>query len=342
MPRRARATAIRAAANALDAAGDVLIPMADRESGLGIPRLTGELARTTFQLRSFANELDSGAYLSVIIDHANNEPVPVGHPDVRRMLFPIGPVGVFGASNFPFAFSVAGGDTASALAAGCPVVVKAHPGHPQLSEAVGRILGDALVVAGAPVGVFGLVRGFEAGKNLVLDARIQAVGFTGSLNAGRALFDLAVSRPQPIPFYGELGSVNPVFVTANAAARESLPSDYLDSLLLGVGQFCTNPGVIVVPADSDFITRVASEVSARSGGHMLNKSVRDLFDSHVNELTSKPGVTVVASGAAESAGFYAAPMLATTTASDALSDESILAVECFGRCVFPLCPTGQE
>jgi NADP-dependent aldehyde dehydrogenase len=174
------------------------------------------------------------------------------------------------------------------------------------------------------------VRGFDAGKNLVLDARIQAVGFTGSLKAGRALFDLAVSRPEPIPFYGELGSVNPVFVSANAAARETLPSEYLDSLLLGVGQFCTNPGVIVVPADSDIVERTATEISARSGGHMLNKSVRDLFDSHVAELTSKPGVKVVAAGEPNSVGFYAAPTLATTKAADALKDPSILTVECFG------------
>jgi len=331
MSRAARARAITAAADALDAASDELVPLADRESGLGLPRLTGELARTTFQLRTFAAELEAGDYLGVVIDHVNSEPLPVGHPDLRRMLVPLGPVGVFGASNFPFAFSVAGGDTASALAAGCTVVVKAHPGHPQLSDAVGRILHDALVSAGAPDGVFGLVRGFDAGKNLVTDPRIKAVGFTGSQGAGRALFDLAVSRPEPIPFYGELGSVNPVFVTRQAASRPSLASDYLDSLLLGVGQFCTNPGVIVVPRDSDLADRIAADIAERNGGPMLNQSVRDLYLRHVDELTSKPGVRVIATGApADPNGFAAGPTLAATTASEVFADPSIVTVECFG------------
>lgn len=325
-----RAQALNVAADALDAAADVLVPLADQESGLGVPRLTGELARTTFQLRSFADEIEDLDYLGIIIDEVNSEPLPVGHPDMRRMLVPLGPVGVFGASNFPFAFSVAGGDSASALAAGCPVVVKAHPGHPQLSQAVADIVRDALVSAGAPDGVFGLVRGFDAGKNLVTDPRIKAVGFTGSQKAGRALFDLAVGRPEPIPFYGELGSVNPVFVSPEAAKRDSLPADYLDSLLLGVGQFCTNPGVIVVPADSAIVSRIAAALAERSGGHLLNAGVRDLFNHHVAELNAKPGVTELATAVAEQPGFYANPSLSATHVADVLADPSIVEVECFG------------
>ena len=251
----ARATMLRAAADALDAASDELIPLADQESGLGIPRLTGELARTTFQIRMFADAVEDGSFQEIIIDPFDDRPVPAGHPDLRRMLVPLGPVAVFGASNFPFAFSVAGGDTASALAAGCPVVVKAHPAHPQLSAAVHAIVAAALVSAGAPDGVFEMVHGFEAGQTLVSDPSIKAVAFTGSGPGGRALFDMAVSRPAPIPFYGELGSVNPVFVTPQAALRETLPKDYLDSLLLGGGQFCTNPSVLLIPAGTDLVER---------------------------------------------------------------------------------------
>ena len=207
----------RAVADALDANVTELVAIADSETSLGTARLTGEVARTTGQLRLFATVITEGSYLEAVIDHADPSATPP-KPDLRRLLRPIGPVAVFSASNFPFAFSVAGGDTASALAVGCPVIVKAHSGHLRLSGRTAEIVTEALAAAGAPEGLFALVSGREAGTALVQDPAIKAVGFTGSIPGGRALFDLAVSRPDPIPFYGELGSLNPVVITAAALA----------------------------------------------------------------------------------------------------------------------------
>ncbi|WP_159605116.1 aldehyde dehydrogenase family protein, partial [Agromyces humi] len=253
-----RAAWLTAVADALEAASDELIPLADEESHLGAPRLTGELARTTSQLRLFASAVLEGSYLEATIDHPDATTIPP-RPDLRRMLRPLGPVAVFSASNFPFAFSVAGGDTASALAAGCPVIVKGHSAHPRLSRRTAEIVAAALAAAGAPEGVFGHVVGRDAGVKLVQHPEVRAVGFTGSLHGGRALFDLASSRPDPIPFYGELSAVNPVLITAAAidARSEELASGLAASFTLGAGQFCTNPGVVFVPAGSGFASRVA-------------------------------------------------------------------------------------
>ena len=323
---------LRAAADALDAAGDELIPLADQESGLGIPRLTGELARTTFQIRMFADAVEDGSFQEIIIDPFDDRPVPAGHPDLRRMLVPLGPVAVFGASNFPFAFSVAGGDTASALAAGCPVVVKAHPAHPQLSAAVHAIVAAALVSAGAPEGVFEMVHGFEAGQTLVSDPSIKAVAFTGSGPGGRALFDMAVSRPDPIPFYGELGSVNPVFVTPQAALRETLPKDYLDSLLLGGGQFCTNPSVLLIPAGTDLVERITAEVADRPAAVLLHAGVKDLFVRRSTQLAGIAGIDVIAGqpGAGDDPGFQHHAVLFHTSGAAVLADRAVFEIECFG------------
>jgi NADP-dependent aldehyde dehydrogenase len=211
-----RAGLLRAVAAVLDANAAELASLADAETALGSGRLTGEVGRTTWQLRLLADVVDDGAFLEVIIDHARAAEGAQAHPDLRRMLQPIGPVAVYAASNFPFAFSVAGGDTAAALAAGCPVVVKAHPGHPRTSQRTAELVLAACREAGAPEGTFSLVHGFEAGRSLVTDERIRAAAFTGSERGGRALFDLASSRPDPIPFYGELGSINPVYVTPAA------------------------------------------------------------------------------------------------------------------------------
>jgi len=328
----ARAAMLRAAADALDAAGDELIPLADQESGLGIPRLTGELARTTFQIRMFADAVKDGSFQEIIIDPFDDRPVPAGHPDLRRMLVPLGPVAVFGASNFPFAFSVAGGDTASALAAGCPVVVKAHPAHPQLSAAVHAIVAAALVSAGAPEGVFEMVHGFEAGQTLVSDPSIKAVAFTGSGPGGRALFDMAVSRPDPIPFYGELGSVNPVFVTPQAALRETLPKDYLDSLLLGGGQFCTNPSVLLIPAGTDLVERITAEVADRPAAVLLHAGVKDLFVRRSTQLAGIAGIDVIAGqpGAGDDPGFQHHAVLFHTSGAAVLADRAVFEIECFG------------
>jgi NADP-dependent aldehyde dehydrogenase len=212
-----RASWLRAAADALDASADELVEIADRETRLGTTRLGGEVGRTTAQLRLFAAVVEEGSYLEVTVDDADASATPP-RPALRRLLVPVGPVAVFSASNFPFAFSVAGGDTASALAAGCPVIVKAHSGHPELSRRTAEVVAAALESAGAPAGSLALIEGRDAGNALVQHPVIQAAGFTGSLGGGRALFDLATGRPDPIPFYGELGSVNPVVLTPAAVS----------------------------------------------------------------------------------------------------------------------------
>jgi acyl-CoA reductase-like NAD-dependent aldehyde dehydrogenase len=325
-----RARALRQVADGLDAAGVDLVDLADRETGLGQGRLTGELARTTFQLRMFADVLDHEGHAGAVIDLAVPGAPPAGHPDLRRMLVPIGPVAVYGASNFPFAFSVPGGDTASALAAGCPVVVKAHPAHPQTSEATAAAIDHALTEAGAPAGVFALVRGFDAGLALVQHPHVKAAAFTGSAAGGRALFDLAVARPDPIPFYGELGSVNPVVVSPAAAQREKTLADaYVDSLTLGTGQFCTNPGLLLLPAGSGLTELVAAAASTRQSAVMLHAGVADLFRRNVAGLSGLPGVRTLVS-APDSGDARSGPVLLAVDAATAARQPDLLHTECFG------------
>ncbi|TPX03431.1 aldehyde dehydrogenase family protein, partial [Schumannella luteola] len=246
-----RVALLDAIADALDGAADELVAVAGEETALPDARLRGELARTTAQLRKFGVVVAEGGYLEATIDHADPGDVPP-RPELRRMLRPIGPVAVFAASNFPFAFSVAGGDTASALAAGCPVVVKTHPGHPRTSARTAELVAGALTAAGAPAGAFQTVAGFDEGLALVDAEQIEAVAFTGSLRGGRALLDRCTARAKPIPFYGELGSLNPVVVTpeADAARGAELAAGLAGSFQLGDGQFCTKPGLVLVPAGS--------------------------------------------------------------------------------------------
>ena len=327
-----RAGWLRAVADRLDAEAPLLATTADEETALGMPRLTGEIARTTSQLRMFAAVLEDGGFLEVVIDHATPDALPP-RPDLRRMLVPLGPVAVFGASNFPFAFSVAGGDTASALAAGCPVVVKAHPGHTETSRATGRAVMEALTAQGAPYGTFEVVEGFEAGKELVSDPEIMAVGFTGSLAGGRALFDLAVGRPDPIPFYGELGSLNPVVLTeqAVAARAEDLASGLVGSVTLGTGQFCTKPGVVFIPAGSGFETAVAAAVGDASPAAMLHADIAQRFAEGLGSLTASTHVEVVAGDpAAAVQGNRATPVILATTVEAVLAETDRLLTECFG------------
>lgn len=329
-----RAPMLRAVADALDAATDELVPVAQRESRLPEPRLRGELARTTFQLRLFAGVLEDGGYLEATIDTADPDWPMGARPDVRRVLQSLGPVAVFGASNFPFAFSVAGGDSASALAAGCPVVVKAHPGHPELSVRTGAVVTEALRSAGAPEGTFAVVLGDETGRRLVQHPRVRAVGFTGSIAGGRALHDLAMSRPDPIPFYGELGSLNPVFVTRGAveARGEQILSGYADSFTLGVGQFCTKPGVLLLPEGTPLDTLVES-VRQRPAAAMLNERVASGFSSGVDSLTSHPEVEVLVRGEATANGDGDqawSPTLVRTSARSLLEHTSELLEERFG------------
>ena len=320
-----------ALADALDAAAPDLLPVAARETHLPDARLEGELARTTYQLRLFADVLAEGSYLDATIDTPDPRLAPVPRPDLRRMLVPIGPVLVFAASNFPFAFSVAGGDTASALAAGCPVVLKAHPGHPRLSALTGDVVGEALTAAGAPADAFAVVTGVDNGRVALLDARIRAAAFTGSLSAGRALFDLAMSRETPIPFYGELGSLNPVFVTPGAAERRAadIADGYVSSFTLGVGQFCTKPGLLFLPSGSSLLERLAERVRAAPNGEMLNDRLRQGYLSALSDLSATPGVRTLVDAASGEDGAVGAALLAATV-PELLADPHAMLTECFG------------
>ncbi len=235
-------------ASRIEAQTESLVTRAHQESALSIARLQSETGRTCTQLRMFARVVREGSWVTARIDRADPQRKPVPKPDVRSMLRPLGPVVVFGASNFPLAFSVAGGDTASAFAAGNPVIVKAHPAHPGTSELVGRIIRDSVRACDLPEGVFSLLfdSGTSVGAALVQHPLVKAVGFTGSIPAGRALFDLATKRPSPIPFYGEMGSTNPTFILpgALAARGEKIAAELYGSFTLGAGQFCTKPGLV--------------------------------------------------------------------------------------------------
>jgi NADP-dependent aldehyde dehydrogenase len=302
-PGERRAALLRAAADALDAGAEQVVATASAESGLDESRLTGELGRTTTQLRAFADLAEEGSYVEAIIDTPRTHPVLGLLPDVRRMLVPVGPVAVFGASNFPLAFSVAGGDTASALAVGCPVVVKAHPSHPGTSELAGRSLAAAAAATAAPPGTFSMVHGRspDVSRALVTAAEIKAVGFTGSQRVGRLLYDLAAGRPEPIPVYAEMGSLNPLFVTPGAlrARAEEIAVGYVGSMTQGNGQFCTKPGLLFVPDDDAgraFLGRVAELVRERGAGPMLSESIRAALASQLDQTRALPGVQTVGEG----------------------------------------------
>ncbi|MFD1146262.1 aldehyde dehydrogenase (NADP(+)) [Saccharothrix hoggarensis] len=324
LPAVERAAVLDAVADALDASADSLVALADAETALGAPRLTGELKRTTNQLRLFGDVLREGSWVEATLDSANPDIIPP-RPVLRRMLRPLGTVGVFAASNFPFAFSVAGGDTASALAAGCPVIVKAHPSHPGTSHETARIVESVV-----PAGVFGIVHGQQAGVALVKHPAVKAVGFTGSTTGGRALFDLASSRPDPIPFYGELGSVNPTVVLPDAAAArpEGFAAEFVGSLTLGVGQFCTNPGLLFAP--ESLVPALADAVSGAAGGPMLNERMSDAYRSGTEGLAASGLADLVASGSAPSEGWSVEPRLFRVPLSGFAENLEKLTEEHFG------------
>lgn len=313
-PGRRRGALLRDIAARLEEQRETLVDLADAETALGRDRLAGEVGRSCAQLRAFAALVEDGSYVGAIIDHADAGATPP-RPDLRRMMVPVGPVAVFGASNFPFAFSVPGGDTAAALAAGCPVVVKAHPAHPGTSELCGRAIVDAVTSAGAPAGTFSLLHGRtpEVGRAVVLAPEIQAVGFTGSTEVGRALFDLAASRPQPIPVYAEMGSTNPVFLTpgALAARGEALADQLAGSITLGAGQFCTSPGLIVVPPDERgeaLVERLGRALDGAAPAPMLTAGIRAGLGRRLERTAALPGVEVV-TGAEPGDGHQVSPTL---------------------------------
>lgn len=303
-----RGELLRRIAEELEALSEPLLAAADAETALGVPRLTGELGRACGQLRAFAALVEEGSYVAAILDRADPAATPP-RPDLRRMLVPVGPVAVFGASNFPFAFSVPGGDTAAALAAGCPVLVKAHPAHPATSELAGHAILAAVRAVGAPDGTFSLLQGRspEVGRALVLAPQVKAVGFTGSTEVGRALFDLAGTRPEPIPVYAEMGSVNPVFITPGALAERgpALAEGFASSMTLSTGQFCTSPGVVMVPDDETgtaFLDRVAELLRVVPEAPMLTAGIRAGLHRRLQHTTALPGVDVVVGGGDETAG----------------------------------------
>jgi NADP-dependent aldehyde dehydrogenase len=321
----ARAALLEAVADRLDRAGDEIVALADAETALGRePRLAGELARTTGQLRFLAGVVRDGSYLEAIIDR---------EPDVRRVLVPLGPVAVFGASNFPLAFSVAGGDTAAALAVGCPVVIKAHPSHPHTCELVGRQVAAALADAGAPAGGVSLIHGLEAGRRLVLDAGIRAVAFTGSLAGGTALAGLAASRDVPIPVYAEMGSLNPVVVTARAAGErpDEIAAGFVASMTLGNGQFCTKPGLVFVPdspAGAALVEAISRAVQAAGPGVLLNAAIRAAWARRLQEWAGLREVRVLVAPRDDGA-VAVRPALLETTAAGLVANPP-LREECFG------------
>ena len=330
-PRR-RAQMLSAIADRLDEAGSSLIELAAAETHLPPARLQGELRRTTFQLRLFADRVRENRDLDIRIDAADPDWGSGPRPDLRALRVPIGPVLNFAASNFPFAFSVAGGDTASALAAGCPVVVKAHPGHPRLSHATSDIVAAAVQDAGAPAGTFAMIEGDAAARAALTDPRIKAGTFTGSPEGGRALFDIAVGRPDPIPFFAEMGSVNPVFVTQKAASArgEGIARGLADSVRQGVGQFCTSPGVVFVPAVAadDFVATLIAAISADEPAPMLNARIHNSYASRLDNLRATAGMSTSHLGAISADG-AAMTVLRIDLESVLARPEQVLQ-ECFG------------
>jgi len=334
-PPRDRARALVAIADRLDESADELISIAVAETGLAEARLRGELRRATWQLRLFAEVIAEGAYLDARIDEADPDYVVGPRPDVRRVNVPIGPVLVFAASNFPFAFSVSGGDTAAALAAGNPVVVKAHEGHPQLSRATARIVTDAFVGAGQPEGVFALIESREDAVAALRDERVRAAAFTGSTAAGRALADIAAARPTPIPFYGELGSVNPVFVT-EAALRENaagIAENYVASVSGSCGQLCTKPGFLFVPSVALLADAIAAAASKVGEHRALTPGVTGGYLRRRDTVTGHRAVTTLVTGSVrvDEVGFGWATTTFVVTSVDALAEAGAdLLDEAFG------------
>ncbi|MBO9154695.1 aldehyde dehydrogenase (NADP(+)) [Chitinophaga sp. GCM10012297] len=318
-----RAAFLHAIADEIIAAGDGLINTASAESGLPIARLQGERDRTTGQLRLFAELITEGSWVNARIDN--------GPPDVRQLQLPLGVIGVFGASNFPLAFSVAGGDTAAALAAGCPVVCKAHPAHPHTSHIVAGAIRAAAEKTGMPDGVFSLLHGatIATGQQLAVHPLLSAIAFTGSFRGGKALYDTATRRPSPIPVFAEMGSVNPVFFLPGILKEkgETLAGQFLQSLTMGTGQFCTNPGLFVTQAGSDvFLETLQKNIVSLPAGCMLTQGILEAYNKGLAQL-QQAGARVL--GKAQAHSQQAAPALLQVNVQQALADPA-LCNEVFG------------
>ncbi len=332
-PREDRATFLEAIADEIEARGARITEIGTQESGLPAARLEGERGRTTGQLRLFARHIRDGDYLDRRHDQALPDRQPLPRPDLRMIQRPIGPVAVFGASNFPLAFSTAGGDTASALAAGCPVVVKGHPAHPGTAEIVAEAIHAAITACNMPAGVFSLVHdgGREVGTALVQHPLIRAVGFTGSLAGGRALFDLCAARAEPIPFFGELGSVNPMFLLPEAVKvrGEAIAKGWAGSLTMGAGQFCTNPGIAVVLEDQAAgLAEAARAALSETGAQvMLTDGIAEAYRKGRDRVAGGSGVREVLTSVCDLR--QATPYLFHVSGADWLANEA-LSDEVFG------------
>jgi len=335
---RDKAAFLRQIAANIESIAEELIDRAEQETALPKARLQGETARTCGQLRLFAQVAEEGSWVTARIDRADPDRKPAPKPDIRSMLRPLGPVVVFGASNFPLAFSVAGGDTASALAAGNPVIVKAHAAHPATSEMVGHALQDALRQCNLPEGVFSLLfdSGNQVGISLVKHPLAKAAGFTGSRIAGRALMDVAAARPEPIPFYAEMSSTNPVFILPGALREraDSIATGLHASFTLGAGQFCTKPGMVFLPTTAEtsgFISRLRDLVSESAPFHLLTPGIRSSYDAAISARKTQKNVRLIAEkpapGNAVECGVGAA--IFETDIQSLLQDENLQA-EVFG------------
>ncbi|MCC7396173.1 MAG: aldehyde dehydrogenase (NADP(+)) [Planctomycetes bacterium] len=334
-----RAALLRNIAEGLEAIGDELNRRITQETALPAARATAERGRTMLQLRQFADLIEDGSWVDARIDRGDPQRTPLPRPDLRRMLVPLGPVAVFGASNFPLAYSVAGGDTASALAAGCPVVVKAHPAHPGTSELVGRVVAAAVQRLGLPAGTFAMLhgRGNAVGERLVLHPGIAAVGFTGSHQGGRALFDLAARRPSPIPVFAEMGSTNPVLVLprALAARAASIATKVAESSLLAAGQFCTSPGLLLCidgPGADLLRQELAARLTAASAAPAVHATIRAGFERALAEVAALPVTASSAAAGTSPAATAVCPTLLQTAARSLLQHPR-LRTEIYGPAV---------
>ena len=343
-----KADFLEAIADEIIALDSSLITRAMEESGLPEARLTGERGRTVGQLKLFAQLLREGSWINARIDIADAERKPVSKPDVRSMEKAIGPVGVFGASNFPLAFSVAGGDTVSALAAGCPVVFKAHPAHPGTCELVGIAIQKAIKKTGMPEGTFSMINGrsTEVGMALVRHPHIKAIGFTGSFFGGKALFDEANKRTEPIPVYAEMGSVNPVFILPRILKEkgEKIAQDLAGSVTLGVGQFCTNPGLVFIQQSDEenkFRDNLSKQVNEITAGVMLTSGIQNNYKKGIEKLSSVEGVSVLAKGKNEGEGSRGTPHVLHATAALFLQQHE-LEEEVFGPSTLAITANSKE
>jgi NADP-dependent aldehyde dehydrogenase len=335
---RQKGAFLRKIANHLESISAEIVQRAEQETALPAARLQGEMARTCGQLRLFAEIVEEGSWTTPRIDRADPNRKPLPKPDIRSMLQPLGPVAVFGASNFPLAFSVAGGDTASALAAGNPVVVKAHPAHPGTSELVGRAVQNAVRESGLPEGIFSLLfdSGTEVGIAVVRHPLLKAAGFTGSRAAGRALMDIAASRPEPIPFFAEMSSTNPVFILPGALRerRDAIATGLHASFTLGSGQFCTKPGLVFLPdgrESTEFSEKLRQALAGSANFHMLTAGIRSSYVSGIAQRRahSQLKVLVEPQGASQPSGFCTQAALFSTDVHTFLEDAG-LADEIFG------------